>query len=421
MNKLINSMLLETDEKVILKRSSLWNMVASVLNSVLSSILLFVITRVSNVNTAGMFSIASAIAYQCLSLGNFGSRNFQVSDVNKEYSFSDYFFIKVLSGTLMYGMLLYYAFGSGYTLEKALVVLTFGLFKSVDAIEDVYHGEYHRNNRLDIAAVLLTFRYFIAILTFVVVFCITHNLIITSIISTITTVMIAIIENKDLIKYFVHEKIHFHYQKLKNLLFILIPICISNYVKMYACNLPKYAIDATLTSELQTYFNVLIMPIFIINLLSDVIFRPFITQLSIDWFKKNKKHFTTLLLRQLGVIIGLTLCCMVGGYIIGMRLLEIVYNVEIYQYMNCLMILLIAGGFNTGTSFLTMVLTIQRQQKIFVVVYIIVCFLGVIIANPLVKAGGILGASILYFLICGSFFFIFLLLVILKLRRIDEE
>ena len=112
---------------------------------------------------------------------------------------------------------------------------------------------------------------------------------------------------------------------------------------------------------------------------------------------------------------------MVGGYIIGMRLLEIVYNVEIYQYMNCLMILLIAGGFNTGTSFLTMVLTIQRQQKIFVVVYIIVCFLGVIIANPLVKAGGILGASILYFLICGSFFFIFLLLVILKLRRIDEE
>ena len=48
---------------------------------------------------------------------------------------------------LMYSLLIYYAFGQGYTLEKSLIVLTFGMFKSIDAFEDLIHGEFQREFR----------------------------------------------------------------------------------------------------------------------------------------------------------------------------------------------------------------------------------------------------------------------------------
>ena len=411
----------EEDKSLILKRSAIWNMVASVLNSTLSSILLFFITRLNGVNAAGMFSIASAIAYQCLSLGNFGSRNVQAADTNKEFSFSDFFFIRVLSAALMYSMLLYYSFGSGYTHEKALVVLTFGIFKSIDAIEDVFHGEYHRNNRLDIAAVLLTFRYTVAIIGFVLVYALTKDLIITSLLSSVTTILIFIVENKSMIGIFYHDKIKFKKDSFKRLLLILIPICVSNYVRMYVCNLPKYSIDKNLNESFQTYFNILIMPVFIITLLSDVIFRPFITRLSVCWHNHDFKEFKKLLVYQLSFITVLTIVIIAGGYIIGLKLLEIVYAVELSEYMSSLMILLIAGGFNTASAFLTLVLTIQREQKKFTIVYIVTTIIAVLISDYLVVQYEIIGASVLYLFICFSFFAIFMMLVIYKIKTFEKR
>lgn len=419
-NKLV-AFINETDEKMILKRSAFWNMIASVINSTLSSILLFFITRLNGVTAAGMFSIASAIAYQCLSLGNFGTRNVQASDVKKEFSLSDFFYIKILSGILMYGTLIYYSFASGYSNEKAWIVFTFGLFKSIDALEDVIHGEYHRNNRLDIAAILLTFRYIVAVIEFVIIYMITKDLIITSSISCITTVLICFLENKGIIKHFYNDRIHFNVVSFKKLLFVLIPISISNYVRMYVCNLPKYSIDANLSESMQTYFNILIMPVFIITLISDVIFRPYITKLSVFWHQKDFHDFKILILRQLLVIVFLTIIMIIGGYVIGLKLLEIVYGVELSLYMSSLMILLVAGGFNTASAFLTLVLTIQREQKKFVIVYILTTILALFIADYLIVNFQILGASILYLLICFMFFIVFIFIVFFKIKKEENQ
>ena len=155
--------LVEVEENKIIKRATFWNLIASLLNAFMTAILLFFITRINGVNKAGMFSIASAFAYQCLSLGNFGVRNYHASDVKYDYSYKDYISVRIISGILMYILLMYYAFGQGYTLEKTLIVLTFGIFKSIDVFEDLIHGEFQRRNRLDIGCILQSIRYIISI------------------------------------------------------------------------------------------------------------------------------------------------------------------------------------------------------------------------------------------------------------------
>ena len=192
MNQNILDKLINVNEKRILKRSFFWNMIASILNGFTSAIFLFFITRFCGLNEAGIFSIASAIAYQCISLGNFGTRGVHASDVKEEFSFCDYFYVRIFSYLLLLMMLLYYAFGSGYSLDKSLVILSYGLFKSIDVIEDLYHGEYHRRMRLDIAAILLTFRYIISIVCFIVIVLFTDDMFIASIISFVLSLLIFI-------------------------------------------------------------------------------------------------------------------------------------------------------------------------------------------------------------------------------------
>ena len=112
MNQNILDKLINVNEKRILKRSFFWNMIASILNGFTSAIFLFFITRFCGLNEAGIFSIASAIAYQCISLGNFGTRGVHASDVKEEFSFCDYFYVRIFSYLLLLMMLLYYLQGN---------------------------------------------------------------------------------------------------------------------------------------------------------------------------------------------------------------------------------------------------------------------------------------------------------------------
>lgn len=388
--------LLEVNRDKILKRSFFWNMVASMLNAVTSAILLFFITRFCGINQAGVFSIASAIAYQCVSLGNFGTRGVQASDVKEEFSFSDYFYVRVFSYSLLMAMLLYYAFGSGYTLDKSLAVLSFGLFKSIDVIEDLYHGEYHRHQRLDIASILLVARYSISILIFIFLIVLTNNIFISSFVSFLISLFIFIFLNKDIIKNFYSKKYSFSLSHFKSLLFIVVPVAITTFIRMYMTNAPKYAIDNCLGDADQAYFNVLFMPVFIISLISDIVFRPYIPKFSSDWYSFHLKSFIRMLYRQLFVIILLTIIVTLGGYILGLRLLELIYGMSLHQYMVPFLLLLIGGGINTYSAYMTVVITVIRAQKNMAVVYILDFIICLLIMNPLVECFGINGAVFIF-------------------------
>ena len=74
--------LIEADESQIIKRSTISNLIASIINASYSAVLLFFITRIIGVEAAGIFSIAMAYAYQCQTLGAFGVRNVHASDTS---------------------------------------------------------------------------------------------------------------------------------------------------------------------------------------------------------------------------------------------------------------------------------------------------------------------------------------------------
>ena len=85
----------------IKKDSYIWNTIGGLINAFQSVIILMVLTRSLDMEYAGIFTIAWAIANLVITIGKYGVRNYQVTDVNEKYSFNDYFSNRVIVSILM--------------------------------------------------------------------------------------------------------------------------------------------------------------------------------------------------------------------------------------------------------------------------------------------------------------------------------
>ena len=86
------------------------------MNAGQSVVILMVISRINGLEDAGIFSIANAIASLMLTVGNFGMRNYQVTDINEKYSFCNYISSRICTDVLMFLGSLYYIM-KGWLLE----------------------------------------------------------------------------------------------------------------------------------------------------------------------------------------------------------------------------------------------------------------------------------------------------------------
>ena len=119
--------------KSIGKSSYLWNSASAMLNSFQTVVILMVISRIDPVNDAGIFVIAYAIGNLMLTIGRYGIRQFQASDVVEKYSYREYYYSRVLTTGLMLAISLAYIgfeYGTGqYDGNKSIVVLLICLVK----------------------------------------------------------------------------------------------------------------------------------------------------------------------------------------------------------------------------------------------------------------------------------------------------
>lgn len=378
------------------RRTAIWNMVSSILGAAQSAIFLLVVTHVCDAVYAGIFSIATTLGYQIIAIGSYGMRNFQATDVKQKYKFKEYLLSRYFTSIAMFIFLIGYVWIKDYNTEKALIILAFGVYKAVDVIEDVFHGEFQRYNRLDIGAISMTIRYVISFLVFAVVLITSHNLLFACICEAVISILVFIILTYEVIK---PRKILSVKGALKHTGWLLrdcFPLFIGGFLYLYVCNAPKYAIDNCLSQESQMYFAILFMPVFVVNLLSSFVYRPLLVRMAICWNEKRNKEFWHMVMIQIALIFVLTILGILGAYLCGTQILSLVYGVDVNPYRNCLVLLMFGGGFAALIGFLINVLTVMRLQTLLLLGYMVASVAALIASNPIVSKLGIFGASILY-------------------------
>lgn len=409
------------DDRNVERDSYIWNMAGSLIMAFQSVIMLMILTRTLGLVESGIFTIAYANANLFLTIGKYGMRYFQVSDVNDQFSFAEYRLSRAMTSVMMVivsiAYTLYSAVSNDYTAEKTQVIIWMCLFKTIDAIEDIYHGLYQRQNRLDIASRAMTLRLVISTVVFGAALILLRDLLTAVILATVISGAAFILFTKLTLGEFVTDPGKADIKKTCSLLKVCFPLFAGSFLSFYIGNAPKYAIDSMLTDELQACYGFIAMPVFVIGLLNNFIFNPMLYHMSVLWNEGKIRQFVLKTLRQTGIVALITIVCIVGAYLLGVPVLSWLYNTDLAPYKNELLILLLGGGFLGLSGLLNAVITIIRYQKSLMWGYAIVAVIALLFSNKVVAAYGMMGAAVLYTMLMGILCIIFALLFVLGIYK----
>ena len=208
------------------------------------------------------------------------------------------------------------------------------------------------------------------------------------------------------------------------LLVSTVPLAMVSFLTLYINSSPRNSIDKYLSSEEQSIFGYIAMPVFVVELLVMFLLNPVYYKLSCMWNENKLKEYRAELMKFVMINVTITLICMVGAYFLGIPVLSALYNTELAGYKTDLMILMICSGMYSFAALLYSFMIIMRKQKMVLFAYLFVAAVATAFSNMVVKKNGIRGAAILYLSLLSllSILFVieFVIAMMMRKRSIED-
>ena len=388
-----------------IRRSSfVWNLLSAAINSFQTMLLAVFLTRLGTDADSASFYMAFAVGNLLYNIGKYGVRQFQVTDSREQYSFRDYASARLVSMALMAaGIILYILFGflfRGYTVSKAAVIVLICLYKGIEAAEDVFHGRMQQLGRLDVAGRILFIRILSFILCFAAVFVLTRNIVLTAAAATALAGVLAVVLNRSVWDSFRDRSVS--PSKTKQLLKACAPLCLSMLLNMYLGNAPKYIIDGRVSEALQTQFNTIYMPVFVMVLLGMFIYQPELK--SIGEARKDRR-FDALRKKALklsALTLGATVLAMAAAFLLGIPVLEFIYRIPLAGLKPQLVLFILCGGMIALTNLYGMILIAFRRQGTLTAVYALSSLILFLFGPGVLASAGLPGLVYLFIAVLAA-------------------
>ena len=234
------------------------------------------------------------------------------------------------------------------------------------------------------------------IITFIVIDLITHDLLLSIIGLIISNILVFIFY--DLVNYKKHD---FKFLKVNNkhIKFILkygFWTFLFTFLTQYLLNAPKYSIDNLLSNDYQTIYGIISMPATIMVLSSQFLVQPFLKSISNSIIEKKYSKYNSTIIKLIIALFVIGIVFLLGAYLVGIPFLELIYSVELNEYLWPLLIVITGAMFFGVTSIISCGLITIRKTFIQSLLFIIVSIIAFFISDIFVKSNGILGASISY-------------------------
>lgn len=403
---------------MVKKSEIIWNTLGSFVESLLSAVLLMFCTRLNGTEIAGMFSISFATATILNAIGDFGIRIYQVTDTNRKYKFGDYLLARVFVVITMVIIGILFVNISGYTAEKLWICIALIMFKVIDNLSETYQGEFQLRNRLDLGGKSMVIRVSSSLIVFFITDVITKNVIFSCITFVLTNLTLFLLWDVRILSKFQKLEIKYDKNNIKEILLDCLPLAISTGLSLYIINATKYAIDNFGDYTMQTYFNVIYMPTFVINLVSAFVIKPFLKPFGDLWNSKEYLKFIKSISLIILILAGATICIDIACALLGVPVLSFIYGIDLSPYKMEMILLVISGFFYASATVMLYALSTIRKQKLTTIAYIITSVIALIASNICVNKWQMKGAIVSNMITTVT---LFVLLVIFFLHELKKS
>ena len=202
------------------------------------------------------------------------------------------------------------------------------------------------------------------------------------------------------------------------------PLFLGVFLWAYILSAPRLAVDKYMSSEYQSYYQAIFLPVSVINLFAGFLFRPMLITLTDLNEKKEFKKFFAIIFNILSCLLGITVVCLIGAYLLGIPVLSIATGCELSAYRSLLVFTIAAGGINSVAFVLYYILTIFRTKKLIMTGYILSAISVYILSDRLVQQSELFGASMSFFVavcVLGLFFAGSIIVYVLKVKKTIKQ
>lgn len=402
---------------MVKKSEIIWNTLGSFVESLLSAVLLMFCTRLNGTEIAGMFSISFATATILNAIGDFGIRIYQVTDTNRKYKFGDYLLARVFVVITMVIIGILFVNISGYTAEKLWICIALIMFKVIDNLSETYQGEFQLRNRLDLGGKSMVIRVSSSLIVFFITDVITKNVIFSCITFVLTNLTLFLIWDVRILSKFQKLEIKYDKNNIKEILLDCLPLAISTGLSLYIINATKYAIDNFGDYTMQTYFNVIYMPTFVINLVSAFVIKPFLKPFGDLWNSKEYLKFIKSISLIILILAGATICIDIACALLGVPVLSFIYGIDLSPYKMEMILLVISGFFYASATVMLYALSTIRKQKLTTIAYIITSVIALIASNICVNKWQMKGAIVSNMITTVTLFVLLVIFFLYELKK----
>lgn len=402
---------------MVKKSEIIWNTLGSFVESLLSAVLLMFCTRLNGTEIAGMFSISFATATILNAIGDFGIRIYQVTDTNRKYKFGDYLLARVFVVITMVIIGILFVNISGYTAEKLWICIALIMFKVIDNLSETYQGEFQLRNRLDLGGKSMVIRVSSSLIVFFITDVITKNVIFSCITFVLTNLTLLLLWDVRILSKFQKLEIKYDKNNIKEILLDCLPLAISTGLSLYIINATKYAIDNFGDYTMQTYFNVIYMPTFVINLVSAFVIKPFLKPFGDLWNSKEYLKFIKSISLIILILAGATICIDIACALLGVPVLSFIYGIDLSPYKMEMILLVISGFFYASATVMLYALSTIRKQKLTTIAYIITSVIALIASNICVNKWQMKGAIVSNMITTVTLFVLLVIFFLYELKK----
>lgn len=403
------------------RQDFIFNMFGSTCNAAVSVLLLMFVSQILGEENSGLFALAFPLAQMFYVVAAFEVRNVQITDVQKQFSFSTVMTFRLITILVMAISCVCFILGKHYLGPKGLMIGLFCVYMAILAISDAYQGLMHLNGYLSLAGKSLGYRTVTSAVAYVITLVITQDLIISAIPMIIVAFIWVLVYDIPICRNFDTLHLEVDFKVLKNLFLSAFPLFLSVFLQQYILNAPKLAIDAHLGAVEQSQYGYLIMPVAFINLFSIFIFRPQLVTLSNSYASGDLKDFKKRIFKLFGWIAAATVFCMVVGYLIGIPVLNILYNTELDAYRMLFVLLMFSGGLGAAASLAITMLTVMKKQHYGLISFGAVALFSLIVPSMLVEDIGFTGAAYAYTIEMALLFLGLMITYWIALRKRKKE
>lgn len=302
-----------------LKQNFSWNFIGSLVYSLSQWTILILLAKIGNPEMVGLYALGLVITAPILMFTNLQLRGIQATDTSNEYTFNDYFGLRIFTGIIALIITIIVIIINHYDTYKILVIVLVSLSKIIDSYSDVVYGNLQQRERMDYIGISRIIKGISTILIVGITLFITGNFLISLIVLNISWFVIFFIYDRRRIKFFVKNiKPRFNISKMKTLIVLALPLGIVLMLGSLNTSIPRIVVEKYLGEAELGYFAAIAYLVVAGNTFINAIGQAATPRLAKLYKNRLLRDYMRLLLKLvcIGLLIGVVgtfVSCLLGS------------------------------------------------------------------------------------------------------------